>query len=54
MTPEEAWDSSKCPKCQKNEAQDDHTCPFAGDIHDDHETLCNCCDQCTQDCADDI
>jgi len=33
---------------------DEHTCPYAEDINDDHETLCRCCPKCQQDCADDI
>lgn len=32
----------------------DHTCPYAEEINDDHETLCNCCDRCQQECSDDI
>jgi hypothetical protein len=32
----------------------DHSCPYAEEINDDHETLCNCCDACQQECADDI
>jgi len=31
-----------------------HTCPFAEEIHDDHESLCNCCEECTENCAMDI
>jgi hypothetical protein len=30
-----------------------HTCPYAFEIEDD-KRLCNCCDECEQDCADDI
>ena len=30
-----------------------HPCPFKSDINDD-ATLCNCCEGCTQECADDI
>ena len=39
--------------CQ-NETEDPHTCPFAVEINDDEETLCTCCDECTQGCANDI
>lgn len=42
-----------CPKCDENE-YDLHTCPFRVEIDDDEETLCNCCEECTQDCADNI
>jgi hypothetical protein len=41
-------------KCGRNPASEPHTCPYAADVHDDEETLCNCCDECTQECADDI
>ena len=30
-----------------------HGCPFQQDINDDDEFRCNCCEDCTQDCADD-
>lgn len=39
-------DGSSCDG--KNEAQPMHTCPYK-EINDD-ESLCNCCDQCTQEC----
>lgn len=42
----------KC-KCG-NEGQDEHTCPYAEDIAGDSESLCNCCDYCTIQCAQDI
>jgi hypothetical protein len=28
-----------------------HTCPFAVEIGDDAETLCNCCADCERNCA---
>jgi hypothetical protein len=43
-----------CSRCEKNLSEYPHTCPFASDIYDDNETLCDCCDDCTQQCADDI
>ena len=33
---------------------EEHTCPFSEEIHGDSETLCNCCDECTYQCAMDI
>ncbi len=36
------------------DTQEDHTCPFAAEIHNDSDTLCNCCNYCEQQCADDI
>jgi hypothetical protein len=43
----------KC-KCGKNDCEDEHPCPFLSDIHDDEETLCNCCGDCQHECAMDI
>jgi hypothetical protein len=34
-------------------AQSPHTCPFSTEIHNDY-TLCNCCEDCERNCADDI
>ena len=31
-----------------------HPCPYAMELHDDSETLCECCKHCTEDCAMDI
>lgn len=38
----------------KTEENEDHTCPFAEEILGDDKTLCNCCPECTYQCADDI
>ena len=43
-----------CDRCEFNQATDDHTCPYAEEIHDDYSPVCNCCYDCTQWCADDI
>ena len=37
-----------------NASEEEHTCPFREDIHNDSETLCNCCDDCSYECARDI
>ena len=34
--------------------EDEHTCPYAEDIHGDSESLCNCCAECQYQCAQDI
>jgi hypothetical protein len=34
--------------------EDLHTCPFKTEIHDDHETLCDCCDYCQEQCRYEI
>lgn len=48
----------KCPKCNKEYREDEtvepHTCPYAEEINDDHDTMCWCCDDCTYECAMDI
>lgn len=30
-----------------------HACPYAEDVHND-DTPCTCCDDCMQECCDDI
>lgn len=35
-------------------SDDEHTCPFAEEINGDYESLCTCCDDCTDQCAQDI
>lgn len=47
-------DNFKCCRCESSEGTEDHTCPYAEEINDDHESLCNCCADCTSQCADDI
>ena len=44
----------KCLRCKKNDAEDEHTCPYAEDIFNDCKSLCNCCSDCQHDCARDI
>lgn len=43
-----------CARCNKNPAEDDHSCPFKHEIYDDDESQCNCCGDCAGDCAMDI
>lgn len=43
-----------CNRCGGELAEELHTCPYAEEINDDHETLCNCCDECQHDCCMDI
>ena len=57
MTPKEKADvvgSIKCQTCGKNEATDNHPCPFAEDVQGDNESMCNCCEECCNQCACDI
>ena len=51
-----AAEDNKCPKCEKGEAILDHTCPcpYAEEINEDCESLCDCCEDCIHECAMDI
>jgi hypothetical protein len=40
--------------CDCGNASSLHTCPFAEEINNDSESLCNCCNDCTHECAQDI
>jgi len=42
----------KC-KCGA-EPNETHKCPYAQDVNNDDKSECNCCDECTQNCRDDI
>lgn len=45
----------KCQSCGKEfDELPLHTCPFAEEIHNDSEKMCNCCERCTHECAMDI
>ena len=44
----------KCQQCGRNDANKVHTCPYQEDINGDYRSLCNCCDDCTNECAMDI
>jgi len=41
-------------KCGGPASTTPHTCPYAEDVHGDSDTLCLCCDDCTDACAQDI
>ena len=45
--------TKKCGHCKKKPAEADHPCPYARDIDGD-ESPCDCCDDCTADCAEQI
>lgn len=44
----------KCQSCQNEEALELHTCPYAEEINNDSENLCNCCSNCINQCYQDI
>lgn len=50
----ETSEEAKCSRCKVNPAEPDHTCPYAEEINDDHESLCDCCDACASECAADV
>lgn len=33
---------------------DAHPCPYQEDVEGDHEVYCDCCEACTDACADNI
>ncbi|KKL16607.1 hypothetical protein LCGC14_2493840 [marine sediment metagenome] len=37
-----------------NEAEPEHTCPFAEEVNGDYERMCECCAECTEACAESI
>lgn len=41
-------------RCGEMSSEDEHLCPYKEDVNNDSETLCSCCDYCTQQCAMDI
>jgi hypothetical protein len=54
MTDDEGNGPLECESCGRPGGKAPHTCPYREDINDDHETECNCCDHCEQECAYDI
>ena len=46
--------SGKCSRCEVNDAQSEHTCPYAEEINDDGDSLCDCCSDCEHECCMDI
>ena len=54
LTVAEAQKMVPCERCHKPVTPDLHSCPFKADVHDDDAPCCNCCDDCTQECAYDV
>lgn len=40
--------------CKNPPSGEMHPCPYQEDINDEHEDYCFCCEDCQQECADDI
>jgi hypothetical protein len=49
-------ESGKSKKCEVNSEKwfELHTCPFREDVNGDNQTLCDCGDVHTNNCAEDI
>jgi len=45
---ERVYDPEKCQRCQRVTGEPEHTCPYQEEINDNHEVMCNCCDECRQ------
>ena len=50
----EAKKLKKMCKCGNNHKAALHSCPFAEDMHGDYTLTCNCCGDCSHQCAMDI
>lgn len=47
-------ENEKVCKCGR-ESEGYHSCPYAEEINDDYDKrYCNCCEECMQQCMDDI
>ena len=44
----------RCDTCHWQTAKPEHFCPQRNELDDDDETLCNCCDECKEECAGSI
>lgn len=44
----------KCGRCEINDEEEAHGCPYQEDVNDDHEFKCTCCSDCETRCAEDI
>ena len=58
-TPFPGIDAKDCPKCMANgaipaKALPSHPCPYQADVNDDDQFRCECCEECIDECADDI
>ena len=46
--------NNRAPGGCSNPAGKSHTCPYREEIHNDHNYTCECCKECTRECAMDI
>ena len=40
-----------CEKSCGNSAEELHPCPYQAELYDNNEDTCNCCDECSYQCA---
>lgn len=50
----QAEEKKGCERCGSDGIGGLHTCPYKVEIHNDEETLCNCCAFCQDECLGDI
>lgn len=46
-------DLKRCPHCA-HKAAEPHPCPYQSDVNNNDAFRCECCEECTEACADDI
>lgn len=52
---EDSYDRCEGGHCKgENYKSELHTCPYAEEINEDSDTLCDCCETCMHECAMDI
>lgn len=51
---EEEDDQISCIDGCQRPVSEPHPCPFAEDVNNDSESLCNCCAACEYQCSQDI
>jgi hypothetical protein len=45
----------KCKSCGKlGGTKKKHQCPYQNDVHENNSNHCNCCENCQQNCSDEI
>lgn len=48
-------DLNQCESCGQNiDSEELHPCPYSEEIRNDSTPACNCCSNCTRECANDI
>jgi hypothetical protein len=45
---------ARCTHCGASVEDELHPCPYQAEVCDNSEPYCNCCEQCVDECKDDI